>query len=65
MAEPAAEEETIDSVMHQEDYKVEDDRANNFEELGQTCCNLKATAKEFQILTGWLYTAEFLECAII
>ena len=52
VAEPAAEEETIDTVMPQADYKTEDDRANTFKQLGQTCRDLKAAAKEFQIIAG-------------
>ena len=47
VAESAAEEETIDTVMPQTDHKTEDYRANMFKELGQTCRNLKAATKEF------------------
>ena len=52
VAEPAAEEETKDKVMPQADHKTEDDRANKFKQLGQTCLDLKAVAKEFQIIAG-------------
>ena len=36
VAEPATEEETIDTVMPQADHKTEDDRVNKFKQLGQT-----------------------------
>ena len=52
VAEPVAEEETTDTVMPQADHKTEDDRANKFKQLGQTCGDLKADAKEFQIIAG-------------
>lgn len=47
VAESAAEEETIDTVMPQTDHMTEDYRANMFKELGQTCRDLKAATKEF------------------
>ena len=50
VAEPATEEETIDTVMPQADHKSEDDRVNKFKQHGQICRDLKAAAKEFQII---------------